>query len=150
MPLGKPFGGCTIYILRPDSLDLAPVGAVGEICIGGPQVSRGYLGMPELTASKFVVDPFAPHAEPGGAAARMFRTADLGRMHGDGTIEYLGRMDGQVKLRGLRIETAEVEATLMAQSAVQVCSVVKHRSVRGSEEALVCFAALQSGCTRLS
>lgn len=138
VPLGKPFGRCAIYILRPDTLELAPIGAVGEICIGGPQVSRGYLGMPELTASKFVVDPFVPRSEPGDAA-RMFRTADLGRMHGDGTIEYLGRMDGQVKLRGLRIETGEIETAILQHSAIAACSVIKFSRARGPDELLLAF-----------
>ncbi|KAJ7600316.1 putative nonribosomal peptide synthetase, partial [Mycena floridula] len=111
VPIGYPIGQTVIYVLRPSTNDLVAVDEVGEICIGGPQVSRGYLGDDELSRAKFVADPFS--TIPG---ARMFRTADLGRWNRFGQLEHFGRLDGQVKLRGLRIETGEVETVVMRAS----------------------------------
>ena len=105
-------------------IGLLPVGVVGEICIGGLQVARGYLNRPELTAEKFVGDPFSK--DPG---ARMYRTGDLGRWLSDGNIEFLGRMDDQVKIRGYRIEPGEIERVLEESGLVRQAVVV----VRGEE-----------------
>ncbi|KAK7045497.1 hypothetical protein VNI00_007750 [Paramarasmius palmivorus] len=124
VPIGYPIGENTIYILRPGTLELAAQGEVGEICIGGPQVARGYIGDPELSNSKFVPDPF--HEDPG----MMFRSADLGRWNHLGQLDHLGRMDGQVKLRGLRIETGEIEYVVQKSNPdlhVVHADVVQHR-----------------------
>ncbi|KAE8203680.1 hypothetical protein CF327_g7763, partial [Tilletia walkeri] len=118
VPIGKPTGWSKVYIVHPDSTKLLPVGAIGELCIGGPQVARGYLNDEEKTRAKFVSDPFVE----GG---RMFRTGDLGRLHGDGLFECLGRIDGQVKIRGLRIETGEIEAAIAADQNVDQAKVLK-------------------------
>src|SRR5687767_2558734 len=91
-----------------------PVGVVGELLIGGVQVGRGYLGRPALTAEWFVPDPFAP--EPG---ARVYRTGDLARRLPGGEVDYLGRIDYQVKVRGLRIELGEIEAAILGQQGVR-------------------------------
>ncbi|KAL2911486.1 hypothetical protein HK105_209049, partial [Polyrhizophydium stewartii] len=96
-----------------------PIGVVGEMCIGGIGVSRGYINLPDLTAQRFVPDPFSP--EPG---ARMFRTGDLGRLLPDGNFEILGRMDDQVKLKGYRIELDEVAAAMMRHPRVSAAAAV--------------------------
>ena len=112
--------GTRIYILD-DALRLVPAGAVGEICIGGAGVARGYLGMPDETARRFVADPFVP----GG---RMYRTGDRGRFRDDGHIEYLGRSDEQIKVRGFRIEPGEIERALVEHPAVRDAAVAPVRA----------------------
>jgi amino acid adenylation domain-containing protein len=104
--IGKPISNVQVYILD-NTGDLCPVGATGEICVGGVQVARGYLHRPDLTAEKFIVNPFSKEA-----GARMYKTGDLGKWRADGNIEFLGRIDDQVKIRGYRIELGEIESVL--------------------------------------
>ena len=105
-----------------------PIGATGEICVGGVQVARGYLHRPDLTADKFIVNPFTK--EPG---ARMYRTGDLGRWHADGNIEFLGRIDDQVKIRGYRIELGEIESVLQQCELVSQAVVLAREDKEGSK-----------------
>jgi aryl carrier-like protein len=102
-----------------------PIGVAGELHIGGVQVGRGYLGRPELTAERFIPDPFAL---PG---ARLYKTGDLSRFLPDGSVEYLGRMDHQVKIRGFRIELGEIEAVMLEHPAVHESVVVVREDRKG-------------------
>jgi amino acid adenylation domain-containing protein len=113
VPIGRPLPGIRTYVLD-EGLEPVPVGAVGQLHIGGAAVARGYLARPELTAEKFVADPFSD--EPG---MRLYRTGDLACHRSDGTLEFRGRVDHQVKLRGYRIETGEIEANLQREPGVR-------------------------------
>jgi amino acid adenylation domain-containing protein len=116
-PLGRPIANTSVHLLDRWQRQV-PIGARAEICIGGPGVARGYLGRPDLTARRFVADPFGP---PG---ARLFRSGDLGRLRADGMIEFHGRADDQVKLRGHRIELAEVEQAMAGHPQVRRAAAV--------------------------
>ncbi len=116
IPIGKPIAGAAIYLLD-EQLSPVPVGVVGEIVIGGAGLARGYLNLPELTAAKFLPNPFVP----GG---RLYRTGDLGLIRQDGTIEYLGRADSQVKVRGYRIELGEIESALSGLPGVRAAAAI--------------------------
>ncbi|WP_394827249.1 amino acid adenylation domain-containing protein [Pendulispora albinea] len=110
VPIGRPLPGDESYILDTD-LEPAAVGTVGELYLGGAGLARGYLGRPDLTAERFVPHPFA-------AGARLYRTGDLARYRPDGTVEFLGRRDHQLKIRGFRVELGEIEARLSEHPAV--------------------------------
>jgi len=113
VPIGKPIANTSVYVLG-ENRELLPSGSEGELYIGGEGLARGYFQRPELTAEKFVPDPFSSQT-----GARMYRTGDLGRYRGDGNIEYLGRLDHQVKIRGFRVELGEIEAVLEQHPAVK-------------------------------
>ncbi|AGT10744.1 amino acid adenylation domain-containing protein [Paracoccus aminophilus] len=115
-PLGRAVGDRRAYVLDPDLMP-CPIGVVGEIHLGGSGVARGYVGRPGTTADRFIPDPFGPSLG-GPDGARLYRSGDLGRWREDGTIEFLGRVDLQVKLNGYRIEPGEIEAALLAQPGV--------------------------------
>ncbi|WP_420813046.1 non-ribosomal peptide synthetase, partial [Lautropia dentalis] len=132
IPIGRPISNTRIYIVGSGG-DITPVGVAGEICIGGDEVARGYLNRLELTAERFVRDPFSD--EPG---ARMYRTGDLGRWRTDGQIEYLGRNDFQVKIRGFRIELGEIEARLAELPEVRE-AVVAAREDHPGDKRLVAY-----------
>ncbi|MET0645391.1 MAG: amino acid adenylation domain-containing protein [Pyrinomonadaceae bacterium] len=125
--IGTPLPNMQILILDAHQ-QLVPVGVVGELCIGGEGVGRGYLGAEELTEQKFIAHPF--RAEPG---ARLYRTGDLGRHLPDGRIEYVGRMDRQVKLRGYRIELGEIEEVIARHGAVRECAVLLREDEVGDQ-----------------
>ncbi|OLS62232.1 non-ribosomal peptide synthetase [Pseudomonas putida] len=115
--LGKPLANTTLHIVS-DDLDVLPVGARGELLIGGDGLARGYHQRPALTAERFVPDPFST------TGGRLYRTGDVARYHADGLIEYVGRLDHQVKIRGFRIELGEIEARLLEHPAVHEAVVI--------------------------
>ncbi|HVR95240.1 MAG TPA: amino acid adenylation domain-containing protein [Thermoanaerobaculia bacterium] len=117
-PLGRPLGATRTWVVD-RHLQLVPDGLPGELCVGGPQVARGYLGRPDLTAERFVPDPLG-----GDAGERLYRTGDLVRQRPHGPIEFLGRIDGQVKVRGFRIEPGEIEAALLSLPGVREAAVL--------------------------
>ncbi|MCG7140875.1 non-ribosomal peptide synthase/polyketide synthase [Pseudomonas aeruginosa] len=127
MPIGKVLPGRAIYLLD-DAGQPAPVGAVGELVIGAELLARGYFKRPDLTAARFIPDPFD---EQGGG--RLYRTGDLARYGADGVIEYVGRVDHQVKVRGFRIELGEIEACLGEHPAVREALVIAVEGAAGAQ-----------------
>ena len=123
--IGVPIGNTDLSV-RDERLRTVPAGRAGEICIGGAGVARGYLRAPALTARRFVPDPL------GAPGARMYRTGDLGRVRPDGGLDYLGRMDQQVKIRGHRVEPAEVEAALRRHPQVRAAAVTSDQDASGA------------------
>jgi amino acid adenylation domain-containing protein len=139
VPIGAPIANMRCYVLD-RHLQPVPPGIPGELCVGGVGIGAGYWRRPGLTAERFVPDPFAP-----GPAARLYRSGDLARWRGDGTLECLGRMDRQMKLRGYRIEPAEIEAVLRAVAGVSDAAVVLRGD--GERAQLVAYVALEPGAT---
>ncbi|WP_159053534.1 MULTISPECIES: non-ribosomal peptide synthetase [unclassified Halomonas] len=124
IPIGRPISGTRTYVLD-GALNLVPQGVSGELCLGGISLARGYLNRSDLTAERFIADPF-------NEGERLYRTGDLVRWREDGQLEYLGRLDHQVKIRGLRIELGEIEAELLSQPAVREAVVVAQEGSSGS------------------
>jgi microcystin synthetase protein McyA len=136
--IGRPIANTRVYVLN-EVMQLQPVGVAGELYIGGSGLARGYLGKPELTAERFVPDPFDRKA--GG---RLYRTGDLARWNEEGNLEYLGRMDGQVKIRGYRIECGEVESALRQCPGVKT-AVVSLRG-DGDDKRLAAYLVADDPC----
>lgn len=141
VPIGKPSANTSMLILDENG-QLAPIGGLGEIHIGGIQVARGYLNLPELTGEKFIPDPFSEI--PG---ARLYRTGDVGRWSSDRDIEYMGRIDDQVKIRGFRVELGEVENAINRLPAVQESCVVLKQDTEGINK-LVAYYIPDPGLVR--
>jgi aspartate racemase len=132
LPIGRPIANSTAYVLD-RHLKPVPIGVPGELCVGGDGLARGYLNAPELTAQRFVPDPFVDEAE-----GRLYRTGDRARFRADGIIEFLGRIDQQVKIRGFRIELGEIECTLRAHEELRDAAVTVIE--RDGDRSLVAYA----------
>ncbi|MGY4761753.1 non-ribosomal peptide synthetase [Paenibacillus caseinilyticus] len=133
IPIGAPIDNTRLYVVD-EKLNLLPIGTRGELCIAGAGLARGYVGQPELTAEKFVDDPFIP-------GERMYRTGDVARWLADGQVEYLGRMDHQVKIRGYRIELGEIEKALMHHPDVAEAVVVDRMDPSGAKSLCAYFVS---------
>jgi amino acid adenylation domain-containing protein len=133
--IGNPIPDLQAYILDPNR-ELVPVGVAGELYVGGAGVARGYISRPELTAERFVPDPFRTDSE-----TKLYRTGDLARRLDDGDIEYLGRIDHQVKVRGFRIELGEIEAGIAAHSAIREVVVLAREDVPGDKRLVAYIVA---------
>jgi amino acid adenylation domain-containing protein len=134
IPIGRPIANTTAFVLD-ENLKPVPVGSTGELCIGGDGLARGYWQRDDLTAEKFVADPFSTTAD-----ARLYKTGDLARWRSDGVIEFLGRADNQIKLRGFRIEPGEIENALKQQRGVRDSAVIVREGKQGDKQ-LVAYVA---------
>ncbi|MGG6314647.1 AMP-binding protein, partial [Paenibacillus macerans] len=137
LTIGRPIANTRIYIVGAEG-QLQPVGVAGELCIAGRGLARGYNNRPEETREKFAMDPFVP-------GERMYKTGDLARWLEDGSIEYLGRKDLQVKVRGFRIELSEIEAQLAAHPGVQAAVVAGVPDAHGNTA--LCAYVVPEGLT---
>jgi amino acid adenylation domain-containing protein len=138
--IGRPIHGVRVYLLDPDFRP-APVGARGELMVAGSGLAQGYQGRPDLTAASFVPDPF------GAAGERLYRSGDFARFLPGGAIEFLGRRDFQIKLRGFRIEPGEIESVLGRHPAVAACAVVAREGETPDDKRLVAFLVGHAGRT---
>ncbi|MFB9326426.1 amino acid adenylation domain-containing protein [Paenibacillus aurantiacus] len=135
VPIGRPIAHAELYVLGPDGQE-QPIGVMGELYIGGRGVALGYLGREELTAEKFVPNPYR-------AGETMYRSGDYARWLPDGNLEYMGRIDHQIKIRGFRIETGEIENALLRHPAITEAAVIAERSTNGDESLCAYLAAAE-------
>ena len=133
--IGRPIANTRVYLLD-QHLNVVPIGVPGELCLAGSGVTRGYLNQPHLTAEKYIDDPFGQPGE------KLYRTGDLARYRADGTLQYLGRLDHQVKLRGFRIELGEIETRLTQHDSVSDARVIIREDTPG-EQTLVAYVVAE-------
>ena len=151
VPIGRPIANTQTYILD-KHLEPVPVGVLGELYLGGTNLARGYLNRPELTAEKFIPNPFSLSNEhltfnnnnPSASSARLYKTGDLARYREDGNIEFLGRIDHQVKLRGFRIELGEIEAVLDTHLQIERAVVLATDDLTGNKRLVAYLASKES------
>lgn len=134
LPIGKIYDNCQAYVLD-EQMQPVPIGVAGELYLGGVQIARDYFNRPELTAEKFVPNPYVPPENPG----KLYRTGDLVTYRADGTIVFVGREDGMVKVRGLRVELGEIEAALNEHPKVQQVVVDTVKDESGRDQQLVAY-----------
>jgi aryl carrier-like protein len=128
--IGRPVDGTRVYVVDA-GLDPVPAGVPGELLLGGAGLARGYLGRPELTAARFIPDPFS--CSPGREGGRLYRTGDRVRWLADGSLDFLGRVDHQVKIRGYRVEPAEIESALLRHPDVREAAVLAREDAPGEK-----------------
>ena len=138
IPIGRPIANTRVYVLD-ERMQPAPIGVPGELYTGGDGLALGYLGRPELTAEKFVPDPFG-----GGPAGRLYKTGDRVRWLADGAIDFIGRIDSQVKIRGFRVELDEIEHALGRHPGLRTCAVVAQPGENGDKRLAACLVAASS------
>jgi acyl carrier protein len=137
VPIGRPISNSQVYILDP-SMNPVPFGVLGKIHVGGDCLARGYWQRPDLTAERFMTNPFR-------AGERIYATGDIGKYRRDGTIDYVGRADGQIKVRGMRVELGEVEVAIAAHPLVGQTAVLVHDAPDGSQELVAYLVGSDSG-----
>ncbi|GAA6623076.1 thioesterase domain-containing protein [Scytonema sp. NUACC26] len=144
IPIGRPIANTQTYILD-RYLQPVPIGVIGELYIGGPGLAKGYLKRPELTAQRFIPNPFSREDQ-----ARLYKTGDLVRYFPDGNIEFVGRIDRQVKIRGFRIELEEIEAVLSQHSAIQSATVIVRQDTQSDKRLVAYVVPNQNQATTVS
>jgi len=141
--IGKPIDNAQLYILD-NNLQAVPVGTQGEVCISGSSLARGYFKRPDLTAEKFIPNPFSQNS-----GSRLYKTGDLGRFLSDGNIEFLGRIDDQVKVRGFRIELGEIENAIIEHKAVSDATVIVREDIPGDKRIAAYFIPTENSISAI-